>query len=68
MSADVLVQYQPGDTVGLVAPVSPASKSWIEEHVQPDAPRMGHALVVEHRYVRDLLTGMVGDGLTLGAL
>lgn len=68
MTADVLVQYQPGDTVGLVVPVSPAAESWIEERVQPDASRIGRALVVEHRFIRDLLDGMASDGLTLGRL
>lgn len=67
MSADVLIQYQPGDTVGLVVPVSPAAESWISEYVQPNASRIGRALVVEHRYVRDLLAGMASDGLKLGA-
>lgn len=66
--ADVLIQYSAGDTVGLVVPVSESAEFWLAERVAPDAARLGRALVVEHRYIRELLAGMVDDGLTLGAL
>jgi hypothetical protein len=66
--ADVLVHYAAGDTVGLVVPVSESAEIWLVEHVADDATRVGRALVVEHRYIRDLLAGMAGAGLTLGAL
>jgi hypothetical protein len=66
--ADVLVHYAPGNTVGLVVPVSESAERWLAEHSAGNAARVGRALVVEHRYIRDLLAGMADAGLTLGAL
>jgi hypothetical protein len=66
--ADVLVHYAPGDTVGLVVPITEPAELWLAEHVAADAARVGRALVVEHRYIRALLAGMADAGLTLGAL
>ena len=66
--ADVLVHYATGDTVGLIVPVSQSAEAWLVSHVAADAARVGRALVVEHRYIRDLLAGMADAGLTLGAL
>ena len=40
------------------------AKEWIDEHVEDDAQWFGHALVVEHRYVR---TGSGHEGRRAGA-
>ena len=42
-----------------------AATEWVEEHVQSDAQFFGDALVVEHRYARDLATAAVADGLAV---
>ena len=44
---------------------SPAAYAWVSENVQDDAQFLGDALVVEHRYARDLAAGMQADGLVL---
>jgi hypothetical protein len=62
--ADLLVQG--GGSVYLVRPTSPLGVAWIDEHISPDATWFGGAVVVEHRYVVDLLHGAVDDGLHLG--
>ncbi len=62
--ADLLVQG--GGSVYLVRPTSPLGVAWIDEHISPDATWFGGAVVVEHRYVADLLHGAVDDGLHLG--
>ncbi len=64
----MLVYYATGETVGLIVPVSESAELWLAEHVDADAVRVGRALVVEHRYIRDLLAGMADAGLTLAAL
>ena len=46
-------------------PISSDAKTWIEENVQDDAQWWGDQLVVEHRYVVDLVDGMLDAGLTL---
>lgn len=51
-------------TIFLVRPLTPLAESWLDSHVdQEDAQHFGNALVVEHRYVQDLVAGMQADGL-----
>lgn len=40
-----------------------AACDWVSENVPPDAQFFSDALVVEHRFARDLAVGMIGDGL-----
>lgn len=49
----------------LVCPLSGPARRWLEENVQPDALWFGGALVVEPRYLPDLVKGMTADGLSL---
>jgi hypothetical protein len=62
-TADVRVENH--GTLFLFYPLTPAAEEWIAEHVSDDAQFWGPALVVEHRYARDLAAGMTGDGLTV---
>lgn len=52
-----------GGTVYLVHPVSQRGTRWIAEHIPYDALRLGDAVVVEHRFVLDVVRGAVADGL-----
>lgn len=49
----------------LVRPVSSAAFDWLRENVAEDAQHFGNALVVEPRYITDLVRGMVDAGLVL---
>ena len=60
---DVVLLHH-GSLVG-VWPQTDAAKDWIAEHVQNDAQWLGPQLMVEPRYVDDLINGMVDDGLML---
>ena len=60
---DVSVQNE--GTIFLFVPHTDVARDWIAEHVAEEAPYFGDALVVEHRYARDLADGMQADGLTL---
>ena len=42
---------------------TPEASAWVEENVAGEAQFFGTALVVEPRYVADLLAGMREDGL-----
>ena len=48
----------------LLQPITPEAGDWISEHIPSDAQYFGSALVVEHRYIQDILDGITGDGLT----
>lgn len=52
-------------SVILVTPVTDAASAWIEEHTASDAQFFGPALVVEPRYLDDLVRGMQDDGLVV---
>lgn len=58
---DVIVWNEGG--IYLVRPVTDAAEQWIAEHVSEEATYFGPALVVEHRYIADLVAGMKADGL-----
>lgn len=64
MNADVLVKGTGRySSLFLLTPQSDAATAWIAENIGPDATWWCGALVVEHRYVANLIEGMRGDGL-----
>ena len=50
-------------TVFLLQPLTPAANSWVEENLPEDRLTFGHAVVVEHRYIADIVAGAQADGL-----
>lgn len=60
---DVFVRNE--GSIFLVTPISEAAREWMKEHIPDDAQYMGRSLVVEHRYVEDIINGMKGDGLRI---
>lgn len=50
-------------TIFLLHPLTAAAREWIAEHISDDAQRFGDAVVVEHRYIGDIIDGIKGDGL-----
>ena len=53
-------------TIFLLQPLTVAAKEWIAEHLDDENVKMhvGDAVVVEHRYIADIVTGLRDDGLT----
>lgn len=49
----------------LVRLLTSNAKDWINEHVSEEAQFFGWALVVEPRYIEDLIESMQGDGLVV---
>ena len=52
-----------GGSIYLLRPVSAVGSVWIAMHIPFDAQWLGGAVVVEHRYIRDIVTGALADGL-----
>ena len=50
-------------SIFLLRPISPAAFEWIKEHIPDDAQYFGNAVVVEHRYIEDIVDGIQNDGL-----
>ena len=54
-----------GGTVYLLHPRTRAARTWVEEHLLADATWLGGAVVVEHRYMGDIVGGAIGDALVV---
>ena len=52
-------------SIFLLTPLTPAANSWVDEHIPLGALRWGGAIVVEHRYIADIVRGIQTDGLTV---
>jgi hypothetical protein len=53
-------------TIFLLRPLTDAANDWVEEYLPDNAQRFSGALVVEHRYIRDIVEGIQRDGLKIG--
>jgi hypothetical protein len=49
----------------LLRPLSDAARDWISEHIPDDAQVFGEAVVVEHRYIGEIVNGARADGLVV---
>ena len=58
-------QLTGGGSVYILTPLSDAGCSWIEENVQPGALRWGRGMAIEHRYLDEIVRGILDDQLTL---
>lgn len=52
-------------TIWLLRPLTQKARNWIGEHLPADTTWLGDCVIVEHRYVTDILVGIMGDKLTL---
>jgi hypothetical protein len=50
-------------TIWLFTPQTAAAFDFLTDHIQPDAIYFGPSLIVEHRFVYDLLIGLREHGL-----
>ena len=50
-------------TVYLLRAESDTAQAWIDDHIPEDATRFGGGVAVEHRYISDIVKGMIEDGL-----
>jgi hypothetical protein len=61
--ADLLVHGGFRSTVYLVKPITARGDDWLAKNIDPSAQRLGPAVAVEHRFIRDIIEGAVDDGL-----
>ncbi len=52
-------------TVFLLRPLTPAAISWVKENLPEDHLTFGNAVVVEPRYIADIVRGAQADGLVI---
>jgi hypothetical protein len=65
-SSDLLISNH--GSICLLRSGTDAGKQWLQQHVHQDAETQywGHSIVVEPRYLADILTGARDDGLSWG--
>lgn len=61
--SDFLVQNE--GSIFLLHPLSESARDWIEEYLPEDRMTFGGAIVVEHRYIADIVRGAQLDGLVI---
>jgi hypothetical protein len=52
-------------TIFLLRPLTPQARFWIADNLPEDAMTFGGAIVIEHRYISDIIDGIIRDGLTI---
>jgi hypothetical protein len=52
-------------SIFLLRPLTPAAESWIEQFLPQDRMPFGSAVVVEHRYISEIVEGIRNDGLVV---
>jgi hypothetical protein len=54
-------------SIFLLKPLTPTATSWVEEHIGQDNEYQPYfpTVVVEHRYIADIVAGIQNDGLAV---
>jgi hypothetical protein len=65
MKLDFTVQNE--GSIFLLRPITPAAKKWVNEHIGADNgfQPMWPTVVIEHRYIADVVEGIRDDDLTV---
>ena len=61
---DLIVRNE--GSIFLLRPMTDAGREWVAEHIPEDAMRFGQSIIVEHRYIADIVEGARADGLDVG--
>lgn len=56
------VSVEPHGSIVLLRPLDSTAREWLEQHTNEEAQWFGGALVVEPRYVEDIIDGFSADG------
>jgi hypothetical protein len=54
-----------GGSIYTLLPLTAQAKEWVADNLPDEALRFGDAICIEHRYIDDILAGLLNDGLTL---
>ena len=58
------LQVENHGSIFLLRPVSDAGTDWINDHIDTEnAQWFGISVVIEHRYIQDIVDGAIHDGL-----
>ena len=60
------IDFQNEGSITIMYARTPAGQDWVAEHIPEDAMTWGAGIVIEHRYVLDIMEGVLSDGLDIG--
>ena len=52
-------------TIFLLQPITDRALAWVREHLPPDSRHIGSSVVVEDRFIADIVTGIHDDNLVV---
>jgi hypothetical protein len=52
-------------SIFVLTPLTEAAQAWVSENLPEDAPTWGNSIVVEHRYIGEIVAGLTADGLRI---
>ena len=52
-------------SIYIFTPLTPAAREWVAEFLPEDAQRWAGGVVVEHRFIADIVQGAQRDGLSV---
>jgi poly(3-hydroxyalkanoate) synthetase len=52
-------------SICILVPMTKAAQLWIDENIPDDAQRWVSGVVIEHRYVQDIINGLIAEGYTV---
>lgn len=58
-------RYVDHGSLVVLQPITEAARRWVEDNIQSDAQYWCKGVVIEPRYVADIVEGLVADGLTV---
>lgn len=61
MTVDFKVRNE--GSIFLLQPITEAANDWVNDHIPKDAQFLGTAVAVEHRYIANIVQGIINDGL-----
>ena len=61
LASDYKIISLPGITVFLLRPISQDAREYLEDLISPEVLWMGPSLVVEPRYLADLVSALIAD-------
>jgi len=59
------VRFTDHGTIVLLEPLTEAAQEWVADNISPDAQTWAGSIVVEPRYVENIVLGMQDDGLAI---
>ncbi len=54
-------------TLFLLQPLNETAEEWVDVHIEADAQHWFSAVVVEHRYIRDIIHALQEEGFKLSS-